>query len=113
MFLWMGELYLPDQTTAPLIVYNAFLIEEIRVRSTFIYLTAGITAYSSVMKCFMFTSEIVSAGFHTNTSLPLPLSFQPSHNETNRPALSEMHYICAYLSAFTVNHVYLSFGAML
>lgn len=64
----------------------------------------GITAYSSVMECFMFTTEIVSGGFHTNThthtlSLPVPLSLQPSHNETNRPALSEMHYFCAYLSA--------------
>lgn len=32
-------------------------------------------------------------------SLPTPLSLQPSHNETNSPALSEMHYFSAYLSA--------------
>lgn len=64
MFPWMGKLYLTDQTEPPLIVYNAFPIEEIRVRSTFIYLKVGIT---SVMECFIFTSEIVSDGFLTHT----------------------------------------------
>lgn len=75
-------------------------MSEIRVRSTCIYLTADTAARSSAMDCFLCTSEKNLTIDSTHVlSLPAPLSLQPSHNETNSPALSEMHYFSAYLSA--------------
>lgn len=101
MFPRMGKPYLPNQAKSPVIVYTAFHIEGVRVRSIIIYLTVGITACSPVMEMFYVHKWDSQRRIpHTHTlSLTVPLSPRPSHNETNRPALSEMHYYCAYLSA--------------
>lgn len=96
----MGRFYLPDQTRPPHSVYNAFSIEEIRAWSTFIYLTVGITAYLCYGKFYVHKWDSRRWIPRNRTlSPPVPLSSQSSHNETNRPALSEMHYFCAYRSA--------------
>ena len=89
-----------NQTHPFFIVYSSFPKKEIRVISSFIYLTLGITAYFSVMGCFMVSSEIVRNRFQTHTFTISSCAF---HNLfglliTEQTGL-QMHYFCAYLSA--------------
>lgn len=93
VYILMQNLCLCD----PLLSFIIFFI------STFIYLTICIAAYFSVMACFTDPNELVHSGFHKHrhafsVSFSMLLSFQPSHKETNRPAVSQLHY-SAYLSA--------------
>lgn len=81
--------------------------EDIRITSTFIQITAWypctLLSYD-VFFLFFFTvtGEIARGGFHANTqfqSAPRCYLFSPSPNETNRPAVSEMHYSSVYRPA--------------
>lgn len=81
--------------------------EDIRITTTFIQITAWypctLFSYDVFLGVFLtVTGEIASGGFHASTqfqSAPRCYLFSPSPNETNRPAVSEMHYSPAYRRA--------------
>lgn len=89
------------QTKPTLIVYNSVLC---RGNKNQVYIYLYDRRYRSPLVCWgMFYGHKWDSPWwipHKH-ALPLPglLSFQPARNETNRPALSEMHSLSAYLGA--------------
>lgn len=100
---------LRDSLTSPIkqnhpVMFTVLLsAEEIRIRSTFIYIAVGIAAHSSLMAFFyghMGDRPRRIPHKHTvSISPPCRYLFSRSPNERNRPALSEMHYSRAYRRA--------------
>lgn len=102
VYVFTGGPYLPDQTktTPPCLQCSSLQ----RIWVTFIQITA-LYSCSSLTTFFFFLTdagEKVRSGFAANTQLqstPHCYLSSPSPNETNRPAVREMHCSPAYLRA--------------
>lgn len=102
--MFMGQPYLPDQTKPPRNVYNTPLCRGNKNQVHVYLYRRGYRGNTPLLwHFFMVTWEIGRGGFRTNTRLVSPRSgrylFSRSPNETNRRALSEMHYSRAYRRA--------------
>lgn len=98
--LW-DSLTSPIKQNHPVMFTILLSAEEIRIRSTFIYIAMGIAAHSSLMAFFYdhMGDRPQWIPHKHSISPPCRYLFSRSPNETNRSALSEMHYSHAYRRA--------------